>query len=156
MPPWYAWALEQYRQFGGPQGVPIALVRHYRDLGGVTDGETESDRLIRYWCSIFANAALAQSGMPSVGSAEPIWFERHPGFVRLDKPVVGAIALYWRRDPRSDLRHVAFYQDETDDAVIGLGGCQRGGINPADLPRKGEGFGFDGCWWPRDYPMVRQ
>ena len=40
-------------------------------------------------------------------------FRDNPNFVELDGPVLGAIAVYWRRSPDSGLGHVGFYMGET-------------------------------------------
>ena len=82
------------------------------------------------WCAIWANAKLEQSGIKGTRSASSQSFRKDKNFVKLEGPALGAIAVYWRKSPRSGIGHVGFYLGETKTQILTLGG------NESDAVRK--------------------
>jgi hypothetical protein len=60
------------------------------------------------WCAIWTNAKLEQSDIPGTRSASSQSFRMHKNFVKLEKPALGALAVYTRGKPNSGLGHVGF------------------------------------------------
>lgn len=108
------------------------------------------------WCAIFANAMLEQSGVAGTRSASSQSFRSHPGFVQLQGPAPGAIAVYWRGTPDSGLGHVGFYRGEDAARVWTLGGNENDMVQIEALPKQSASFGLIGYWWPKSVPLPKE
>jgi uncharacterized protein (TIGR02594 family) len=97
------------------------------------------------WCAIFANAKLEQSGVPGTRSASSQSFRKDKNFVKLDKPSLGAIAVYTRGKPKSGLGHVGFYMGETTTQVLTLGGNESDAVRKQFEPKTR----LVGYFWPK-------
>jgi uncharacterized protein (TIGR02594 family) len=97
-PPWLPIAekYEGWHEIGDNQGL-----QHFIDRAHT--GE-EGDP----WCAIFVNACLEGAGVRGSRSARARSFEDDPNFVKLDRPVRGAIFTRWRGDPNGKLGHTGF------------------------------------------------
>jgi uncharacterized protein (TIGR02594 family) len=101
------------------------------------------------WCAIWANAKLEQSGIRGTRSASSQSFRHDQGFVKLDGPALGAIAVYWRNSPDSGLGHVGFYMGETATQILTLGGNESDAVRQQFEP-KSKLFGY---WWPKSVAL---
>lgn len=142
------------------QGDPRWLVEAKKDLGFREVGsnlgiekfidEAHTGGLGDPWCAIFVNAKLEECGIPGTRSAMARSFERHPNFVRLSGPALGAIATFWRGSPSSGSGHVNFYAGtDSSGRNIGVGGNQSDKVSAAymDMAR------HVGWFWPKSQPM---
>jgi uncharacterized protein (TIGR02594 family) len=101
------------------------------------------------WCAIWANAKLEQSGIKGTRSASSQSFRKDKNFVKLEGPALGAIAVYWRKSPRSGIGHVGFYLGETKTQILTLGGNESDAVRKQFEPRA-RLFGY---WWPKSVPL---
>jgi hypothetical protein len=53
----------------------------------------------------------------------------------LVEPVYGAVAVFWRNEPKSWTGHVAFYIADAGDYIKVLGGNQGNSVSVALLPK---------------------
>jgi hypothetical protein len=101
------------------QTQPRWVVLGLKDLGFHETGDNRGiEKFIKQahcgrvgdpWCAIWTNAKLEQSGVTGTRSASSQSFRKDTNFVKLDGPALGALAVYWRKSPRSGLGHVGFY-----------------------------------------------
>jgi uncharacterized protein (TIGR02594 family) len=142
-PPWLTWAQHEigFHETGENQGIEkyIALAH----CGAPGDP----------WCAIFANAALEATGTPGTRSAASQSFRTHPGFIQLQAPVPGALAVFWRVARNSGQGHVGFYVGEDATHVSTLGGNENDAVRIEPLPKAGASFGLIGYWWPKSVPL---
>lgn len=101
------------------------------------------------WCAIWTNAKLEQSGVRGTRSASSQSFRRDDHFIKLDGPVLGAIAVYTRGAPNSGLGHVGFYAGETDTQVLTLGGNESDAVRKQFEPKAR----LVGYYWPKTVPV---
>lgn len=105
------------------------------------------------WCAIWMNAKLAVANVPGTGSPAALSFTRDPGFVRLDKPSLGCIAVFWRNSKASGQGHVGEYWGENDTHVWVLGGNESNMVQVEALPKDSPTFGLIGYYWPKSVPL---
>jgi len=143
--PWLKGAIEQigFRETGDNHGLDRFIAMAHCGANG------------NPWCAIFANAMLEQAGIPGTRSASSQSFRSHPGFVQLDKPARGAIAVFWRGAENSGLGHVGFYWGEDDSRVWTLGGNENDMVQIEALPKRSDRFGLIGYWWPKSVPLPK-
>jgi len=103
------------------------------------------------WCAIFANAKLEQSGVSGTRSAASQSFRKDKNFVKLDKPSLGAIAVYTRGKPKSGLGHVGFYMGETKTQVLTLGGNESNAVRKQFEPKTR----LVGYFWPKSLDLPK-
>ena len=103
------------------------------------------------WCAIFANAKLEQSGVSGTRSASSQSFRKDKNFVKLDKPSLGAIAVYTRGKPKSGLGHVGFYMGETKTQVLTLGGNESNAVRKQFEPKTR----LVGYFWPKSLDLPK-
>jgi uncharacterized protein (TIGR02594 family) len=138
----------------GEQAQPRWIALGLTDQGFHEKGENEGieqfieqahcGRIGDPWCAIWANAKLEQSGVTGTRSASSQSFRKDKNFVKLDGPALGALAVFWRKSPRSGLGHVGFYMGETNTQVLTLGGNESDAVRQQFEP-KARLFGY---WWP--------
>ena len=115
--PWMEVAVREAQQWAGTSESVITKTDNYHkelSLSGKLDTVP--------WCASFVNFALKDAGYPyekSAGSQFPTWSKK---FVKIDKPVYGAL-MVWRKGTQG---HVAFAygKDSVSGEVIALGGNQ--------------------------------
>jgi uncharacterized protein (TIGR02594 family) len=103
------------------------------------------------WCAIWTNAKLEQSGVPGTRSASSQSFGTNKKFVKLEKPALGAIAVYTRGNPNSGLGHVGFYMGETKAQVLTLGGNESDAVRKQFEPKTR----LVGYFWPTSVEMPK-
>jgi len=101
------------------------------------------------WCAIWANAKLEQSKIPGTRSPSSQSFRTNENFVKLDKPALGAIAVYTRGKPNSGLGHVGFYMGETKSQVLTLGGNESDAVRKQFEPK----IRLVGYFWPKSVDL---
>lgn len=115
--PWMEVAIREAKQWAGTSESNITKIDNYHKEISVS-GELDTVP----WCASFVNYALKDAGYPyekSAGSQFPTW-SKH--FVKIDKPVYGAL-MVWQKGKQG---HVAFAygKDTISGEVIALGGNQ--------------------------------
>jgi uncharacterized protein (TIGR02594 family) len=141
------------------QTPPRWVILGLRDLGFHEKGDNQGiEKFIEQahcghvgdpWCAIWANAKLEQSGVTGTRSASSQSFRKDKNFVKLDGPALGALAVYWRKSPRSGLGHVGFYMGETKTQVLTLGGNESDAVRKQFEP-SARLFGY---WWPKSVSL---
>lgn len=117
-PPWLELARHEVgvREVPG-KGVNPKIVAYFRDAR-IPGQWTDEDA----WCAAFVGAMLARSGQTPTGKATARsylnWGQR------LEKPVPGCIAVFWRVNPKSWQGHVGFYIREDATSIYVLSGNQ--------------------------------
>lgn len=108
------------KEIVGRKHNPI-IVNYAKEIGHswVTTDETA-------WCSIFANWVAKKSGLKHSNKLNArSWLKVG---VKVEKPEIGDVAVFWRGS-REDWRgHVAFYISETRTHIYVLGGNQRNSV----------------------------
>ncbi len=142
-PAWFQWALHEigFHEQGDNRGLDRYIALAHTGANGEP------------WCAIFANAALEATGVMGSRSASSQSFRSNPNFVQLEKPALGAIAVFWRGSPSSGLGHVGFYRGENANRVWTLGGNEHDMVQIEALPKSTSGFGLVGYWWPKAVPL---
>ncbi|RUV98329.1 TIGR02594 family protein [Mesorhizobium sp. M5C.F.Ca.IN.020.14.1.1] len=129
------------REVRGPQHNPHVL-KWWKNMGApFKDDETP-------WCGAFVGGVLVETGIrPVAGGASAQAWLKLP--VKLDKPAVGAVVVFWRGSPSSGLGHVGFVvgKDQAGHIMV-LGGNQGDtvSIKPFSTDR------VKGYRWPGVYP----
>jgi uncharacterized protein (TIGR02594 family) len=103
------------------------------------------------WCAIWTNAKLEQSGIRGTRSASSQSFRTDKNFVKLEKPALGAIAVYTRGKPKSGLGHVGFYMGETPSQVLTLGGNESDAVREQFEPKSR----LVGYFWPKSVDLPK-
>jgi uncharacterized protein (TIGR02594 family) len=103
------------------------------------------------WCAIWTNAKLEQSDVPGTRSASSQSFRKHKNFVKLEKPALGALAVYTRGKPNSGLGHVGFYIGETSTQVLTLGGNESDAVRKQFEPKTR----LVGYFWPKSVDLPK-
>jgi uncharacterized protein (TIGR02594 family) len=134
---------------------PIWIIKGLKDLGFHETGKNRGiekfidqahcGRLGDPWCAIWTNAKLEQSGIRGTRSASSQSFRTDKNFVKLEKPALGAIAVYTRGKPKSGLGHVGFYMGETSNQVLTLGGNESDAVREQFEPKSR----LVGYFWPK-------
>ena len=81
------------------------------------------------WCGAFVGGVLVESGLPIVsgGAAARSWLKLP---VKLDRPAVGCVVIFWRGSPSGWSGHVGFVvgRDKPGNLMV-LGGNQADAVN---------------------------
>lgn len=120
-----------------PTVAPKHLLIAEKELG-VTEisGNVHNKRILEYhqatelkatadeiaWCAAFVNWCLKQSG--ELGTLKANARSFLDWGVKVDKPALGDVVVFWRGKKSGWQGHVAFYIEENSDAVKVLGGNQ--------------------------------
>lgn len=148
LPKWVSLALEEVGQdeIAGAKSNPRIL--EYRRMAGLTQFGSMDDGQVP-WCAIFVNAMLAGAGVKTSGSAMARSFAKHPDFVRIEKPMVGAVTVIGSsRGPASG--HVFFYTAENGLMFQALGGNQNDSVS-ISMFQKAK---LVGHFWPKAVPRL--
>jgi uncharacterized protein (TIGR02594 family) len=140
---------------------PIWVTKGLKDLGFHETGKNRGiekfieqahcGRLGDAWCAIWTNAKLEQSGIRGTRSASSQSFRKDKNFVKLEKPALGAIAVYTRGKPKSGLGHVGFYMGETSNQVLTLGGNESDAVREQFEPKSR----LVGYFWPKSVDLPK-
>lgn len=141
-----AWIAQAKKYLGqaetkGPHHNPH-IIKWWKDIGApFKDDETP-------WCGAFVGGVLAEVGIkPVTGGASARSWLKMP--VKLDKPAVGSVVVFWRGSKTGASGHVGFVvgNDQRGNLMV-LGGNQSDAINikPFDTAR------VLGYRWPGLYP----
>lgn len=107
------------------------------------------------WCAIAVNAWLERNGIRGSRSPSSQSFRSDPNFVKLDKPAIGAIAVFWRTSPKSGLGHVGLYDGETATRIQLVSGNAGDAVKRSSFTRSSAAFGLVGYWWPKSVPLPK-
>lgn len=141
-----AWIAQAKKYLGqkeikGPHHNPHIL-KWWKDIGApFKDDETP-------WCGAYVGGVLAEVGIKPVsgGASARSWLKMP---VKLDKPAVGAVVVFWRGSKTGASGHVGFIvgKDQKGNLMV-LGGNQADAVNikPFDTAR------VLGYRWPGVYP----
>jgi len=134
---------------------PMWVTNGLKDLGfhetgknrgiGKFIAQAQCGKLGDPWCAIWTNAKLEQSGVRGTRNASSQSFRTDTNFVKLDKPALGAIAVYTRGKPSAGLGHVGFYMGETTAQVLTLGGNESDAVREQFEPKTR----LVGYFWPK-------
>jgi uncharacterized protein (TIGR02594 family) len=106
----------------GPQNDPH-IIKWWKDIGApFKDDETP-------WCGAFVGGVLFETGIkPVAGGASARAWLKLP--VRLDKPALGSVVVFWRGSPNGFSGHVGFVvgRDKAGNLMV-LGGNQGDQVN---------------------------
>ena len=105
------------------------------------------------WCAIWMNAKLEVAGVRGTRSPAALSFTKDAGFVRLIKPSLGCIVVFWRNSKASGQGHVGEYWGENDTHVWVLGGNESNMVQVEALPKDSPTFGLIGYYWPKSVPL---
>lgn len=117
-----AWLAQARKYLGqkerkGPHHNPHIL-KWWKNIGApFNDDETP-------WCGAFVGGVLAETGIkPVIGGASARAWLKLP--VKIDKPAVGAVVVFWRGSKRGASGHVGFVvgKDQRGNLMV-LGGNQ--------------------------------
>lgn len=126
------WLVEA-RKYDGLKEIPGArdnptIVKWFADVGHswVQDDETA-------WCAAFVGAMLEKVGIKSTRKLNARSYLEWG--VPISKPAPGAIAVFYRGDPKGWQGHVSFYIRENANNVWCLGGNQSNQVNITRYPK---------------------
>jgi uncharacterized protein (TIGR02594 family) len=142
-PAWIATARRYLgqREVKGPHHNPHVL-RWWKSIGApFKDDETP-------WCGAFVGGVLSDTGIkPVAGGASARAWLKLP--VKLDRPAMGSIVIFYRGDPNGGSGHVGFVvgRDRAGNLMV-LGGNQGDAINIKPFSRSR----VLGYRWPGVYP----
>lgn len=137
------------REIHGPHHNPNIL-DWFKDVGtGIKDDETP-------WCGAFVGGVLAEAGIKPVagGASSQAWL-RLP--VKLDRPALGCIVIFWRNSPNSGLGHVGFVvgKDQHGNIMV-LGGNQGDMVSIKPFALSGPNARIKGFRWPGTAPLAER
>lgn len=122
----------------GPRHTP-RVVEYGRSLG-VLDDETA-------WCAAFLDWVMDRAGP---GGTNKLNARSYLNWgVPLERPVPGAVMVYWRGSPDGWQGHVHLFTRENATHYYGIGGNQSNSVNEAPYP-KGRLLGIR---WPEGYNL---
>lgn len=100
------------------------------------------------WCAGFVGGVLEECGIKSTRSAAARSYLKHG--VKLDKPAVGCIVVFWRGSPKGFSGHVGFVvgMDRKANLMV-LGGNQGDEVNIKPFSKQR----VLGYRWPGIYPL---
>lgn len=131
------------REIKGPRHEPLILKWWAAINAPFRDDETP-------WCGAFVGGVLAEAGLPLVsgGASARAWLKLP---VKIDRPAVGCVVVFWRGSPTGGNGHVGFVvgQDRAGNLMV-LGGNQGDEVNikPFDRAR------VLGYRWPSSWPTA--
>jgi uncharacterized protein (TIGR02594 family) len=109
-----------------------AILKMWADIG-ITGSYFEKDETP--WCAAFANAILAQLGLPHTGSGMAKSFDTYGTEVQLKDILPGDLIRFWRGSPSSDAGHIAiFVRFGSGNTVVVRGGNQGNKVSDAEYP----------------------
>jgi len=130
------------REFKGSKHNPKILNWWERIKAPFRDDETP-------WCGAFVGGVLSECNLPIVsgGASARSWLKLP---VRLNKPAVGAVVIFWRGSPSSASGHVGFIvgKDQHGNLMV-LGGNQGDEVNIKPFPISR----VLGYRWPGSQPL---
>lgn len=133
------------KEFPGKANNP-AIVRWWRALKVAWIADSVP------WCGAFVGGVLAECGMPVVtsGASARAWLNHG---VKLDKPAVGAIVVFWRGSKSGWSGHVGFVvgYDRRGNLMV-LGGNQGDAVNIKPFA-KSRVLGYR---WPGTAPLAKR
>ncbi|NBN63094.1 TIGR02594 family protein [Microvirga tunisiensis] len=146
-------------QWPEPSWLTIARskmgLHEQRDRGGLmawlrSDGHTLGDPARLPWCGDFVETALALALPAEVLHTNPYLARNWLRFgVPLERPSVGAVAVFWRGARTGSSGHVGFYVGEDADHYHILGGNQANMVSVVRIARE-RLLGFR---WPASMPL---
>lgn len=108
------------------------------------------------WCAIFVNAKLEMQGIRGTRSASSQSFRFDANFIKLDKPALGCIVVFWRISPSSGLGHVGFYEGTDKNGFIKvISGNDSDMVDVSSYNPAGKSFGLKGYYWPKALPLPK-
>lgn len=106
------------------------------------------------WCGDAVETAIRRALPDETLPANPFASIAYLEFgVRLDRPAVGAVLVFWRGRPDGWQGHVGFYVGEDEQHYFVLGGNQSDAITITKIRKRRIREG--GVRWPRTYPMPK-
>lgn len=126
--PWLPIAFRELgvKEFPGNANNPRVLT-YLRTCESLPIGMQSQDQTD--WCSAFVNYCVEQAGFAGTNSARArSWADWGKS---IDKPEVGCIVVFWRKDPDGPFGHVGFFLSETEDEIMVLGGNQSNAVTKA-------------------------
>lgn len=134
------------KEIKGPHHNPHIL-RWAKSLAtGISDDEVP-------WCGTYVGGVLREDGRAIVANpASARAWEKVK--VRLDRPAVGAIVVFWREKPTGWKGHVGFVvgRDRAGNIMV-LGGNQGDTVSIKPYARTGPNSRVVGYFWPGVYPV---
>lgn len=86
------------------------------------------------WCAAFVGWCLKKAGIPHLNEVAARRYEKYS--TKVDKPLIGDIAVFWRKSKTSGYGHVGFVVDETKTHIKVLGGNQGNEVSIKLYPKK--------------------
>lgn len=129
------------KEVAGPQNDPHIL-KWWKNIGTSFDQDSVP------WCGAFVGGVLFEAGIkPVAGGASARAWLKLP--VKLDRPAVGSVVVFYRGSPQSGQGHVGFVvgRDRAGNLMV-LGGNQGDAINIKPFSRSR----VLGYRWPGNYP----
>jgi uncharacterized protein (TIGR02594 family) len=146
LPTWYVAAIKEIGTRELPENRGPNIRRYMKLARCGAEGEP--------WCAVFANAMIETAGITGTGSALARSFEKHPSFVKLAGPALGAIVTFWRQSKASGLGHVGFYAGEKMGRIYTLGGNE-GDMVQVEPFGESAHFGRSGFYWPKSVALPK-
>lgn len=131
--------------------LPLAWLQEARSLLGLTEdvGEGVNPDILDLakplkipytddetpWCGLFVAHCIAATLPEETLPGSPLRARSWARFGQRTKPVQGAVLVFWRDDPNGKLGHVGFYEAETEDDFLVLGGNQNQRVSRAYIPK---------------------
>lgn len=123
-----AWRLRGVKERPGVESNPLIL--QWADAAGIPYRGDDIP-----WCGLFAahciGATLTDEPLPNEPLAARSWLK----FGASCEARTGAVAVFWREDPKGWQGHVGFYAGEDDDAYHVLGGNQSDEVSVARIAK---------------------
>jgi len=133
------------KEIKGPHHNPHVL-KWWKSIGApFKDDETP-------WCGAFVGGVLAEVGIKPVasGASARAWLKLP---VKIDKPAVGCVVVFWRGSKNGASGHVGFVvgKDQKGNLMV-LGGNQSDAINIKPFAMSGPNDRVLGYRWPGFHP----
>lgn len=138
---------EGLKEIPGPRHnkVIVEWMKEFSN-GAIIDDETA-------WCGAYTGAVLEEAGLPV--PANPLSARSYLSLpVKLDRPAVGAIAVFWRGSPTGWQGHVGLIggKDQNGRLMI-ISGNADNQVKWAPYQWQGKGHRLLGIVWPSKYPL---
>lgn len=121
-------ALGQYgiKEWVGREHNPEVL-KYFREVGFTTIYDDETS-----WCSAFMAWCAVKAGMVHTKSlAARSWLQWG---IKVEEPIIGDIAVFWRIDPNGPYGHVGMFVRKTTEFIWVLGGNQGNSVSISFYP----------------------
>lgn len=134
------------KEVKGPHHNPHIL-KWWKNIGApFADDETP-------WCGAFVGGVLSEVGIKPVagGASAQAWLKLP---VKIDRPAVGCVVIFWRGSPNSGLGHVGFVagKDQHGNLMV-LGGNQGDTVSIKPFAMTGPNARVKGYRWPGIAPF---